>query len=173
MDTGNFRHRDRIESQPATPIPTPAEVKPRQRQDPLLRPTRRHTAIHGAEQTAPCTRVDTPTCHDAAELGSAAVLFQIAQSQAHPNPREAVEILRQRLRENLKEPHTFKTPTRWTVLRDMVTTTDSRWIPAIRWMLLAGATALLGALLWHLFVTASTTPVATAAASCVLGMIAY
>lgn len=172
MDTGNLRHRDRNESRPVTPIPTPAEMQQPQQQKPLIRPTRHHTAIHTPGQAPPCTRVDTPACPDAAELGSAALLFQIVHSQAHPNPQEAVEILRQRVRQSIKEQHTLNTPTRWTVLRDMLTTTDSRWFPAVRWMLLAGAAALLGALLWNLFAASSTAPVATAATALFSGFIA-
>lgn len=174
MDPGNLRHRDRIESQPVTPVPSTADTQQQQQQPkPPSTPIRRRSAIHAPGHDAPCTRVDTPACPNAAELGTAAVLFQIAQSQTHPNPQQAVETLRKRLRENLQEQQTLRTPKRWTVLRDMLTTTDSRWIPALRWTLLAGVAALLGALLWNLFAASFTSPLATAAASLVPGMIAF
>jgi hypothetical protein len=82
---------------------------------------------------------------DSTELGSLVVLFQIAESQARPDPRSALEILRQRVRERVESGRVEESVSSRTALRDRLTTTDSLWVPSLKWAMVVLICALLAA----------------------------
>lgn len=94
--------------------------------------------------STPHTPSKTPLFPEAVELGSAASLFRIAQSRVHPNPQDALETLRLRVKKTVQD-ETHGRISSTTTLRDKLTTTDSLWMPTVKAVLLLLICALLAA----------------------------
>ncbi len=140
MNSQGFRHRDSEESRPIAPVGTPSASE-----------RGREATQSGTPPTAP-TSPATPSqllpYPEAADLGSAAKLFQIAHSQTHPDPQSALEALKVRVKGVLQsDSRLASVPTR-TTLRDIATTTDSLWVPTLKTALVVLLCALLAAAIY-------------------------
>src|SRR5574342_693417 len=107
MSSQGFRQRDSEASRPITPTETTPTAD-----------RTRETARTGPGPSAPASP-STPTRQlpfpEAADLGSAATLFQIAHSQTHPDPQHAIEALKIRIKGSLQSDTTVASiPTRTT-----------------------------------------------------------
>jgi len=140
MNSQGFRHRDSEVSRPITPTggSSPAE--------------RGREATQGGQPPATPATPATPSRQlpypEAADLGSAAKLFQIAHSQTHPDPQNALEVLKVRVKGALQtDSRVTSVPSR-TTLRDIASTTDSLWIPTLKTVLVVLVCALLAAAIY-------------------------
>lgn len=139
MSAGNLRHRDRDResSRPTTPISREEAA----RQAAEANNARAQGARLTHAPSSPATdspRIAAACAQDRADLASLAPVFQIAESERHPDPEEALATLRQRMRESIEAERAGEGITvaarggavsisRWTVLRDRLTSTDALW----------------------------------------------
>ncbi len=142
MESQGFRYREKEAAQPPTPS-TPHPVS-QERQ----RPEARERQAPGSESCGPTPSGGRAVLQDSAELGSLAVLFQIAESRPRPDPGSALEILRQRVRERVESVQVEESVSSRTALRDRLTTTDSLWVPSLKWVMVVLICALLAAVVY-------------------------